>query len=338
MNRIYWELTAIFLFSLCLTGLIRHYALAKNILDLPNKRSSHQLPTPRGGGLAFVVVFLLALPVLWLFGFETKPVVIALMSSGLLVATLGFFDDLGHIAPGIRLCGHFISAAIALYWLGGMPSLSLGGVTLKAGWLLNVFGAFYLSWLLNLYNFMDGIDGLAAIELLTACLSAALFYWLNNDLTLLSTPLVLVMAVAGFLWWNFPPARIFMGDVGSGFLGLCLGILSIEAAGVKPQYFWVWLVLLAVFITDASLTLLYRLTHGYKIYEAHRSHAYQHAVHYLGGHLPVTLGILLLNMGVLLPIALLIARGVINGFTGLMLAYPPLIVLAVRFKAGIATS
>lgn len=134
--------------------------------------------------------------------------------------------------------------------------------------------------------------------------------------------------------WNFPPAKIFMGDAGSGFLGLVLGLFSIQAAWIKPQFFWSWLILLGVFIVDASWTLARRFLRGEKVYEAHRSHGYQFASRHFGAHKPVSLGIAAINVVWLLPIALWVGLGNLEGLTGLILAYSPLILLAIQFKAG----
>ena len=115
---------------------------------------------------------------------------------------------------------------------------------------------------------------------------------------------------------------------------MIIGILSIQSAGVEPQFFWCWFILLGVFIVDATVTLVCRLFRGCKVYEAHRSHAYQHAVRRYGSHLRVTLAILILNVFWLLPLAILVARSSVNGFAGLLIAYLPLIILAIGFKAG----
>jgi len=324
----------VFLLSLVLTWCLRRYALIRKIVDIPNARSSHQIPTPRGGGLAFIITFLVALPVIAYSGFVVSPVGGALVGAGLLVAALGFFDDHGHVAAHMRLLGHFSASIFALYWLNGMPSISFGEWTISSGLLLNCLAVMYLVWLLNLYNFMDGIDGLAGVEALSVCLGGAFIYWLHGDYALIGLPMVLAAAVAGFLWWNFPSARIFMGDVGSGFLGLILGILSIQAATVNARYFWSWLILLGIFIVDATVTLLFRLVRGCKLYEAHCSHAYQHAVRYFNGHVGVTLSVLIVNLFWLLPMAVFVAKASLSSPAGLLIAYLPLVILAIGFKAG----
>jgi len=322
--------------SLVLTFGLRKYALANSLIDIPNNRSSHVIPTPRGGGVSIVLSFMFFLPVLGYFEVLSGANVLALLGAGVSVAVIGFLDDHGHIAARWRLLGHFGAAAWVLFWLGGFPSITLLGTAVNMGWIGSVLAAFYLVWMLNLYNFMDGIDGLASLEAISVCIGAVLLYWLSGSLNLIWAPLFLAFAVAGFLYWNFPPARIFMGDAGSGFLGIVLGALSLQGAWAHSDLFWGWLILLGAFIVDATVTLVRRLFRREKVYEAHRSHAYQFAARQYGAHLPITLIVGLINLLWLLPVAILVVVGGLDGVVGLLLAYAPLIVLALKFKAGAA--
>ncbi len=292
------------------------------------------MPTPRGGGVAIVISFLVALPVLSLLDVLPWGQSWALLGAGLCVAVVGFLDDHGHIAARWRLLTHSTAAIWALFHLGGLPHIELFGFKLQLGILGAVIAVFYLVWLLNLYNFMDGIDGIASVEAISVCLGATLIYWYLGHIRLSFAPLLLAISVAGFLYWNFPPARIFMGDAGSGFLGISLGILSLQAAWAAPQFLWSWLVLLGVFIVDATWTLFRRLLRGEKVYEAHRTHAYQFASRRYGRHMPVTLAVFAINLFWLFPMAFLIGVGRVEGAVGLIVAYIPLFALAVRFKAG----
>ncbi|WP_295515543.1 glycosyltransferase family 4 protein [uncultured Pseudomonas sp.] len=318
------------------TAALRRYALSGGLLDEPNARSSHQVATPRGGGLAFVAVFVIGCFALQGLGWLDTATGSVLVGAGLLVAVLGFVDDHRHVGAGWRLLGHFLAAFLALLWLGGygaLPGSLAQALDLPIAVIL-ALGAFYLVWLLNLYNFMDGIDGIAAVEALSACLGMALLYGLAGYSQLLGAPLLLAAAVTGFLLWNFPPARIFMGDVGSGFLGLVLGMLSLQAALVELSLFWAWVILLGVFIVDATWTLLRRMIRGKKPYEAHRTHAYQWASRRHRSHRAVTLAVLGINLFWLLPIALLVGTGHLGAILGLLLAYGPLLGLALGYNAG----
>ena len=246
MTQFGWILLIALISAWILTGLLRRYALASRLMDMPNARSSHQIPTPRGGGLSIVIVFLPGLLALSWMGALTQEAMWAIFGAGAAVALMGFLDDHGHVPARWRLLVHFIGAAWGLYSLGGLPPLvfpfpgfSLGSHAIDLGWAGQLLGLLYLVWLLNLYNFMDGIDGLASIEAITVCLGGALLYLLESGaMGSWNAPVLLAVTVAGFLLWNFPPARIFMGDAGSGFLGIVLGLFSIQAAWIAPQFFW----------------------------------------------------------------------------------------------------
>jgi Fuc2NAc and GlcNAc transferase len=328
----WWWLLITAALSFALTFGLRRYALARSLMDIPNARSSHTVPTPRGGGVAIVLVFLGITTLLALAGALGGSAWLAMVGAGGLVAVVGFLDDHNPIAARWRLLGHFAASGGALFLLGGMPSVL--GASTGLNWLWALFGLFYLVWLLNLYNFMDGIDGIASLEAICVCVGACVLYWMMGDHELLLLPALLSASVLGFLVWNWPPAKIFMGDAGSGFLGLILGLLSIQAAWVNPNYFWAWVILLGVFIVDATFTLLRRLIRGDKVYQAHRSHAYQYASRRVGRHLPVTLVSGLITIGWLLPMAIWVTVFGLNPIVGGLIAYIPLLLLAFRYQAG----
>lgn len=333
-----WLLSAVFVISLLLTYVLRRYALANSLIDIPNLRSSHTLPTPRGGGVAIVISFLLALPALYGLDLIDLPTLAGLLGAGALVAALGFADDHGHIAARWRLFGHFIAAGWALFWLGGGVQISVFGLLLDLKWFATFLFAIFLVWMLNLYNFMDGIDGLASVEAISVCLSGCLVYWLSGYQELTWVVLILAGSVAGFLCWNFPPARIFMGDAGSGFIGLIIGLLAIIAAAKAPELLWCWLILLGVFIVDATWTLMRRLLRGDKIYEAHRSHAYQYASRKYGSHKAVVYVVLAINLLWLAPLSIAVGVGLIPGIAALVIAYIPLVLIAYKYQAGVLES
>ncbi len=329
----WWNFFLVAVFALLLTGLLRFYALAHNLVDIPNERSSHLAPTPRGGGLAIVLTFLGCLPLL--LQCLTLPVFFGVYGAGLGVAVIGFIDDHGHIPARWRLAAHFCGAGWALFCLGGLPPLPVFGVVVDFAWPGHLLAALYLVWLLNLYNFMDGIDGCAGIEAITVCLGGALVYTLAVPAGAgWAMPVLMLAAVAGFLCWNFPRARIFMGDAGSGFIGLSLGLFSVHAATAAPELFWCWLILLAVFVVDATVTLIRRVLRGEKFYEAHRSHAYQYAARKYGAHWPVSLVVGGINLFWLFPLAVMVAVGWLDGVVGVLIGYGPLLWLSFRYKAG----
>lgn len=318
--------------SMLLTGIARGYALGR-LVDVPNDRSSHASPTPRGGGIAFVATFLVTLVLLHFAGLVTTPTAAALLGAGVAVAAIGFVDDHRHVSARLRLLVHAAAALWALYWLDVEPAAAVDADRWPA-WLGLLLGILFIVWLLNLYNFMDGIDALASLEAVTVGLGAA---WLSfstlpeTDVWLL--PLFLAAAVAGFLIWNWPPARIFMGDVGSGFIGVSLAALALQSLVLEPALFWAWVILLGAFVVDATVTLLRRIARRRAFYEAHRTHAYQHAARQYG-HAAVALGVAAINVLWLLPVAWLVASGRVAGPVGLAVAYCPLVATALYFRAG----
>jgi Fuc2NAc and GlcNAc transferase len=325
----------LFIGAWALTGGVRRYALATRLLDLPNARSSHSIPTPRGGGMAIVVMALLTLPLLGWLGALSWSTVSGMVGGGALVAAVGFVDDHGHIRARWRLTGQFAAAAWIVTQLGGAPDISFLGRILGSGWVSHVLATFYLVWLSNLFNFMDGIDGIAGVETLTVCAGAALTSLLvlpGNSQWL--APVVIASATLGFLVWNWPPAKIFMGDAGAAFLGLILGALSLDAARTEPRLFWSWAILSGVFIVDATVTLIRRVLRREKFYEAHRSHAYQHAAVRWGGHRPVTITVGAITLGWLFPIALMAGLGLLDGLVATLIAYAPLVAVALWLDAG----
>jgi len=210
-----------------LTPVVRRYSLARGLLDIPNERSSHTVPTPRGGGLAIVVVVLAGVGWLGLAGYLPGPSTAALLG-GMLVAAIGWLDDRKGVPAPVRLAAHAVAAMWAVWWLKGLPSLVVGQGTANLGGFGTVLAAVAIVWAINLTNFMDGIDGLAAVEASTvALIGAALLAPVNPPLA--GAAAITGGAALGFLPWNWQRARIFLGDVGSGFLGYSLATLALAS-------------------------------------------------------------------------------------------------------------
>lgn len=323
-----------FILAFGLTYFMRAYALKKNIIDNPNERSSHSIPTPRGGGVAVVCSYLLALAVLMYSQQLALHTGFTLMAAGFVIALLGFLDDHGHINALLRLAVHFFVAIGVVISLGGFADVTVFN-SMQLGFIANIIAVLFLVWLLNLYNFMDGINGIASVEAITTTVSMAILYFILN--TSLNSDILWLLAacVFGFLLWNFPKAKIFMGDACSGFLGLTLGILALIALKENLALFCAWIICLGVFIVDATYTLIKRVLNGYKMYDAHRSHSYQILSRKWGSHTPVTLAVAVINLLWLFAIAYLVALGNYNyPELGVLIAYIPLIVVAVFLRAG----
>jgi Fuc2NAc and GlcNAc transferase len=320
-----------------MTGLIRMIALSRGMLDVPNSRSSHTLPTPRGGGLAIVVTMLAAIGILRAAGMVSPSLSNALLMGGPAVALIGLVDDVRSVTPLARLSVHVAACAWCAWCLGSLPPINFGFGPWNLGLAGNICGVIFLVWLLNLYNFMDGIDGIAGLEAVSIlAIVWGMFEWHGGEPSTMYLMPVMAASVAGFLVWNWPPARIFMGDAGSGFLGLCLGAIGWATVVAGRLTIWVWLILLGAFIVDATVTLLRRWLRGAPLAQAHRSHAYQRLSRKYRSHLKVTMGVLCVNLLWLTPCAAVAdAR---RGFGALMtlIAWAPLGVLAWLCGAGLA--
>ena len=327
-------------FSTIMTGLLKRYGQSR-LLDQPNHRSSHYIPTPRGGGMAIVATFLLASPFLVvsqvsdLYGVSYGSLLLIWIAA-LGIALVGFIDDHLSLEPKTRLIVQSLSAALVVVAVDGLPELTFFGWQLNLAWFGYALAWLGVIWFINLYNFMDGIDGLAAGEAVTVCaVMALLHYLLGSEWPFASLTLLLGASVAGFLCWNFPPAKIFMGDGGSGFLGMMLASLMLLDASFAPQFLWAWLVMLGVFVVDATWTLLNRYRLKCHLSDAHRTHAYQYLARHWKSHRNVTLMVLLINVLWLAPIAAMIVGGALDGMLGLIIAYLPLTYLAFYLKAGV---
>ncbi len=260
--------------------LIRRFALKRAILDIPNDRSSHDAPTPRGGGAAIAIVFVAAVIIAAtpsVPGIPSTWAGVALVAA--LVAVLGWLDDCYQLGAAKRFSGH-VTAAVAATWL-----LSAHRPDHPLFWI----SAIGIVWAINFYNFMDGIDGLAGSEAVCVGIFGALISLRHGHEAAGVVSALIAASSLGFLFWNWPPAKIFMGDVGSGFLGFVFGCLAIASGWGFKGGFGTWLILLAMFWVDATFTLFRRLFNGEKIWEAHRSHLYQRAVQAGYTHKQVTL-------------------------------------------------
>jgi Fuc2NAc and GlcNAc transferase len=326
---------AAFVISGVLTAAVRKLALSRQWVDVPNARSSHVTPTPRGGGAAIVVATLLALLALVLRGIVSFDLLLALGGGGIAVALVGFVDDRHQLSATVRLAVHFGAALWALLWLGGLPPLLVGEHLVGFGWASYPVGALLIVWILNLFNFMDGIDAIAASEATFVSWAAALLAILGGVASgATANSIAFGAACAGFLLWNWPPAKIFMGDVGSGYLGYFIAVLAIGAARDNPTAPFVWLTLGGVFFVDATVTFVRRLARGEPVHQAHRSHGYQWLARRLRSHRRVAMLAMTINVLWLLPCAFFAAawpRYAVWICTG---ALAPLVVIAIAVGAG----
>lgn len=327
------NLIVIAVINTVLVGFFRAVALRRHWFDLPNARSSHQQPVPRGAGFVFVVVIAVSVLLYWFADGDSY--FVASLASGLAVATAGWWDDVHTLSARARFSIYGFAAAIAVaVILHTNAGYQIAALPLQ---IVVVFGvALALLWWINLYNFMDGINGIAALEGVFIMLAAMALSLAQSSAPVFGFYAVVAAALVGFLPWNFPVARVFMGDVGSAFLGFVIGVLGLWSILSGALSLWQWLILGGVFIVDASYTLAIRLLTGQRWHEAHRSHAYQRLADRCGSHTVAVMILMAINIGWLLPLAWVATNDSWRGTYWLLLAWSPLVVSCRVLRAGCA--
>ena len=323
--------TGVFLLSWIFSYILSRHGPA-GLLDQPVARSAHQVATPRGGGIAIVSATAVFLVFLYQQHFVSMQELLVLLCA-VPVAVTGFVDDFKGLPVIIRLPVHLMSAFAALLLLGPVPEPFFGGWLLLPAALQSLLLMLALVWLLNLYNFMDGIDGLAAMQSLFVSAAAGLLL-MNQQAGLAWVCAGLFAACLGFMLLNFPPARLFMGDVGSTFLGFFFGLVALISHYQGSLSVWVWVLLMGSFIADTTYTLVRRALSGHRLTEGHSTHAYQHLARRTGAHTSVVLIYVCVNLLWLLPLAWLAVvyprNGVLLAISGIV----PLMLAAALAGAG----
>lgn len=288
-----WMLPAavtVALLSVYLTGVALRYLQRRAIYDHPNDRSSHSVPTPRGGGIVVVVLTIVA----WLLplsGGIEQATIAALVAAGLL-AVVSWIDDVRSLTPLLRLAAQVGAVVLAMFWIDDGALVFQG---ILPPWLDVTISGILLVWFVNLFNFMDGIDGISAAECIAICLGLLLIGLLQGSAGVPPwLPFALAAAMLGFLWWNRPPARVFLGDVGSVPVGFLLGWMLLKAA--TAGYWAPALILPLYYLADATITLLCRAIRGEVVWQAHREHFYQRAVQSGRSHAMVSGAVSLANI------------------------------------------
>ncbi len=286
--------------------LLKKYIVIANkfkIIDLPNYRSSHKLPTIRGGGVIIAIVS--QLTIVFLYKLKILPPNIAFAySCGFMLAILGFIDDLINLSIKIRLFFQCIISCIAIFFVLPTPirlPISIHYISQTSiNDLNNLFNfitsLFLLIWSINLFNFMDGTDGLAGVEAtFVVFLGGILVYLATKSISFSGYLWLISFIILGFLKFNWPPAKVFMGDVGSYFLGFFIGISSLISHYIYKVSLCYWLILYAVFLVDATLTLIKRMIYEKEWYKSHRQHAYQKMQNLGWQHKKILYGLIIIN-------------------------------------------
>lgn len=306
----------LFLTSFSLTYFIKNYMIKKSLVASVNERSSHTTPTPHGGGIALAITWFLGLVYLYFMGDIESNLFYALLF-GAVISIVSFFDDIYELSPKLRLIVQSLVAIIGIVAIGGLNQIDLGFYIIENQIISNVFAFFMIVWFINLYNFLDGINGYAGSESVFLALAGFVLFGGAHFA-------VLAVAVLGFLFWNYNKAKIFMGDVGSTLLGYNVAIFTLYYANLESSNLWIWIILFGVFWFDATLTLLRRKRNGEQISQAHKKHAYQRLTQTGWSHYKVT------NYSIGLNIVLFtIVYFVSNIFVAFLLA---LVVLFISMK------
>lgn len=279
-----------FFLSLTSVFLIKK-VLSRQLIDIPNERSSHTQPTPRGGGLGFILAFAITITISYLLGINsvTPEQYIAWLALVPLVA-VGIIDDWKNVPSGIRYLIQLFVSFVVVADCGAFPLPILGELGSTGELIASLLTIIAMTALINFYNFMDGLDGL--VGGVTALQLGFVALWFNQ-----SALWILIAALLGFLYWNWSPAKIFMGDAGSTFLG---GIIAIAFLSYKnnPTLTWSGLAILLPLIGDAIYTLFRRLLRGENIFKAHRSHLYQRLQQSGWSHSQVAIAYILITVAI----------------------------------------
>jgi Fuc2NAc and GlcNAc transferase len=287
------------------TFVYRRLAVKRAVFAVPNERTLHDGIVPTGAGLVFSVVYLSAVAVAGLVGFVPASTLALFLLGGACITAVGVIDDQGDLSRRVRLGVHVALAIGTLVVLGGVPAIDVLEWTLRPGVVGTAIAVFVLTWFVSLYNFMDGVDGMAASGTLFFTLFGGIFVYLQGRADLALFFSVLAGAMLGFLVFNWPPARVFMGDTGSGFLGFVVYALALMTIVEGVMSYWTWTILLGYYLTDTGLTVLLRLKReGKDFYKTHRQHAYQNLARVWQSHLAITGLVNAIHAGWLFPLAL----------------------------------
>lgn len=317
----YFVLTLNFLLSFFITKKLISVSQNAQLIDIPNHRSSHKYPTPTGGGLAIAISLLISLAICHFLSLHPWPPYII---PSFIIAAVSFIDDRINLSAKLRLFIQLTSAYLACYLATWSATPSFWVITISV---------LAIVWMTNLYNFMDGIDGISSVQIITVSLFCS-FSMHSNSPSISFTYLALALSTSGFFLWNWQPAKIFMGDVGSAFCGFLLGVLGLLSIYENTISIYTLILIHGTFIFDATATLLVRFLRKDPIMQAHRSHTYQKANIKGYTHSQVSLTYLLINLFWLFPLAWLSSEKSALSPWFLLLGLSPLLVCVIYFKSG----
>ena len=316
-------------FSAWLTKLYRSFAINKEIISNPNTRSLHSKFKPRGGGIVFSLVSVFIITVLGVLGILSFEMLMVFGLGAFCATLFGFIDDVYDINASIKLV---IQLALSIWILVWFDVNKLTILSWLPFWVSLILCCFLLVWMINLFNFMDGIDGMAVSGTIFACLTLIVTILLSNGFSsIIIIFSLLLFSCLGFLIYNWPPASIFMGDSGSIFLGYFFGALIMISLIGGDISIWTWLIVFSYFFGDTNVTIVMRLILSKKWYKPHRSHGYQNLARIFDNHKKVTVGVLVYNLIYILPLAVLSVVMPLKAQFFSILALSPVILLTLWF-------
>ncbi len=324
-----------FVLSLLLTIYYRRVAMRYGIMDVPNERSSHKMPIPRGSGITFFLSFNLVLAVLVQQGILTLKYTFPVFLGGPVIMLLGYWDDISSIPAGVRLSVHMLVSFFVFILISSGFSKDITISFLPEWpWLTTAFCILFIAWFINLYNFMDGCDGLATSVGMVGSGLISLLSYISGHQDLAVTYLILAYALAGFLVFNWHPAKVFMGDAGAYFLGYVFGALALVSKMYYDSSLYIHLIIFGLMIVDATWTLFRRATRRERIFNAHRQHGFQKLMQKGWGHARVTSLYVLITVLWLFPMAAFCITYPTKSFVFLVAAYVPVFGFILYLKAG----
>ena len=326
----------LFIVSVVGIYLYRKFAISRDIVANPNFRTLHVTPIPAGGGIVFSMVFVIGIFYIWFLNQLSTNFMLLLSVGGGMTALFGFLDDLKDIRAKKKLVVQILLSCWAVFLLEG-------GTLFYFEWLpslISILAALlFLVCMMNAYNFMDGIDGMAVSG--AVFVSATILWvllWTHPESEFILVMALLLATTSAFLLFNWPPASIFMGDAGSLFLGYLFGALILVTVMVGDVTIWTWLVVFGYFFADTTVTQIMRVILVKKWYLAHRSHAYQNLARISGSHLKVTGGVVFYNLIWILPLTLWSAFSPEMALYAVVLAVTPGMVVAYRYGPRLSSS
>ena len=324
-----------FLLSVGLTKVLIRYSQTLGMIDTPNLRSSHVAPTPKGGGLGFSIVFTVVAVGFYFLYPSYESIVLPLIIGGPWVVVLGWVDDRFHLSPSFRLLVHLLVALLILGLVtqGFEQPLTISFLP-TSWWVVGPFTVLFIAWFINLYNFMDGADGLASSTAISGSVVMGVVSAVHGSPELAMIYALIAYSVGGFLVFNWSPAKIFMGDTGSYFIGFLFASLALIGKAHANVSFYSHIIIFGFFICDTTYILFYRFFTGKPLFKAHRSFTFHKLMKQGWGHRRISAFYSLVLILWLFPLANLASTLDNKGLLIVAVAYLPLLGFGIYLKAG----